>query len=338
MFYSKKTETLMASTFESLPFGQFSCSIGDILKEGTFWLDVCNPNLQELNTLAHVFKIHPLTTEDILQGESREKCEVFPNYCFIAIRSVEEDLASEALVAINVYLLIFRECVLTFHSKPISHISNVLRRIERLNTYGLTISPDWLNYALIDDIADGFFPFLQYIEMEVDSIDALVLILKEKEQTDMLLRIGQARRTVMTLLRLLITKADVIKAVIKRSVQRLEDTETGLYLGDIQDHIITMVQNLNHCEKTLARSHSNYLAQISIEITQASNRTSDVGMKMTALASILVPLNIVTGLWGMNVKVPGEGSDSLVWFYGIVCFMCILGYTCFVVGRRYKLV
>ena len=67
-----------------------------------------------------------------------------------------------------------------------------------------------------------------------------------------------------------------------------------------------MMQNLNHYEKSLARSHSNYLAQISIDITQASNRTSDTVMRMTLLASILVPLNVITGLFGMNVRVPGK--------------------------------
>ncbi|KAJ3067632.1 CorA metal ion transporter, partial [Rhizoclosmatium hyalinum] len=121
------------------------------------------------------------------------------------------------------------------------HLDNVLKRIDRLTQYGLSVSPDWLNYALIDDVADCFLPLLEYIEHEVDSIDALVLILKEKEQSDMLLRIGQARRTVTNLLRLLNTKADVIKAIIKRSAQRVApDSETGLYLQDIQDHVVTM--------------------------------------------------------------------------------------------------
>lgn len=65
-----------------------------------------------------------------------------------------------------------------------------------------------------------------------------------------------------------------------------------------------MVQNLAHYEKTLSRSHSNYLAQILIELTQASNQTNDSVMKMTALASILVPLNVITGLYANILLVP----------------------------------
>ena len=98
-----------------------------------------------------------------------------------------------------------------------------------------------------------------------------------------------------------------------------------------------MVQNLQNYEKTLARAHSNYLAQISIEITQASNRSSDIVLKMTAVASILVPLNVVTGLWGMNVKVPGQEENSLRWFFGIL--VCMLFFCTLVlwIGRRIKL-
>ena len=80
----------------------------------------------------------------------------------------------------------------------------------------------------------------------------------------------------------------------------------GLYLSDIQDHLITMTQNLNHYEKILSRSHSNYLAQISIEMTDANNQINDVLSKLTALGTVLIPMNLVTGLWGMNVHVPGE--------------------------------
>ena len=81
------------------------------------------------------------------------------------------------------------------------------------------------------------------------------------------------------------------------------------------DHIITMVQALNHYEKISSRSHSNYLAQISIEMTQTNNEMNDVLSKLTALGSILVPMNLVTGLWGMNVLVPGQYQASMQWLH-----------------------
>jgi magnesium transporter len=62
-----------------------------------------------------------------------------------------------------------------------------------------------------------------------------------------------------------------------------------------------MTQNLNHYEKILSRSHSNYLAQISIEMTDANNQINDVLSKLTALGTVLIPMNLVTGEWSLPV-------------------------------------
>lgn len=156
----------------------------------------------------------------------------------------------------------------------------------------------------------------------------------------MLRRIGYCRKRMMSLLRLLVGKVDVVKTLVKRGETKPEgDTrpalsnEVSLYLGDVQgmyihlvssnhsfislliiffliDHILTMLQALNHYEKISSRSHSNYLAQISIEMTQTNNEMNDVLSKLTALGSVLVPMNLVTGLWGMNVLVPGQHQVS----------------------------
>ncbi|KAH9276473.1 hypothetical protein BSLG_007950 [Batrachochytrium salamandrivorans] len=343
MFFSETTGVVRAPTFDEIDLKKFDRPVKDILEEGPFWLDVCQPTSAEMASISRAFGIHPLTSEDIQTPDTREKCEVFNKYYFIVIRSFEQDHASAKFMApIPVYIVVFRECVISFHFRSNPHSNNVLNRIDHLHAYGLQVTTDWINYALIDDITDSFIPLIKFIELEVDNVDELVLILKESEQSDMLRRIGHARKQVTQLLRLLSTKADVVKTVINRCMERLaSDSETRLYLEDIHDHVITMMQNLLHSEKTLARSHSNYLAQISIEITQASNRTSDVVMRMTALASILVPLNVVTGLWGMNVQVPGQEIDGVVdlrWFFAILTGMMILAAFIFYVIRKAKLV
>ena len=104
---------------------------------------------------------------------------------------------------------------LQFHFRPTPHPQNVRRRIKQLKDY-ISVTSDWISYALIDDITDAFGPLIQSIEYEVDSIDELVLILKEAEQTDMLRRIGRCRKKVMGLLRLMGNKADVVKGLAKR--------------------------------------------------------------------------------------------------------------------------
>lgn len=296
-------------------------------EQATWWLDVMSPTDEEMKMLSQVFGIHPLTTEDIQMEEAREKIELFRNYYFVCFRGFDQDPYSPThLDPINMYVIVFREGTLSFHFRPTPHPQNVRRRIKQLKDY-INVTSDWISYALIDDITDAFGPLIQGIEYEVDSIDELVLILKDAEQGDMLRRIGTCRKKVMGLLRLMGNKADVVKGLAKRCNENWRVAPTsdiGLYLSDIQDHLITMTQNLNHYEKILSRSHSNYLAQISIEMTDANNQINDVLSKLTALGTILIPMNLVTGLWGMNVHVPGQDVPGYAWFAGILACLAAI--------------
>jgi hypothetical protein len=113
-----------------------------------------------------------------------------------------------------------------FHFRPTPHPQNVRRRIKQLKDY-ISVTSDWISYALIDDITDAFGPLIQSIEYEVDSIDELVLILKDTEQSDMLRRIGRCRKKVMGLLRLMGNKADVVKGLAKRCNEHWKVAPTG---------------------------------------------------------------------------------------------------------------
>ena len=244
----------------------------------TFWLDVLSPTEAEMKVIQRAFGIHPLTAEDILMQEAREKVELFRSYYFVNYRTFEQDVNSvDYLEPVDMYVVVFREGVITFHFSMTPHPANVRRRIRQLKDY-LVLTADWISYALIDDITDVFAPLIQSIEEEVDEIDDAILKLhmnadttsnnpkkdpndeKRSEaaetsaaesQGDMLRRVGQGRKKVMGLYRLLGNKADVIKGFAKRCNEQWEvapRSEIGLYLGDIQDHILTMTSNLSHCE------------------------------------------------------------------------------------------
>ncbi|KAI8580044.1 hypothetical protein K450DRAFT_239103 [Umbelopsis ramanniana AG] len=343
-FYSPHlSATIHARTISEIPSN--GETLVSMMKKGQYWIDILNPTDMEMKALSKIFHIHPLTTEDITMEESREKCEVFKNYIFVCFRSFDADQYSvNYLQPIGLYIIMTREAILTFHYRPMMHPHNVRKRIKQLKDY-INVTPDWIMYALLDDITDTFAPLIRAIEFEVDSIDELVLILKESEQSDMLRRIGYCRKRMMGLLRLLVSKADVVKTILKRSESRNTDglgpalcPEVVLYLGDVQDHIITMLQSLNHYEKISSRSHSNYLAQISIEMTQTNNEINDILSKLTALGSILVPMNLVTGLWGMNVQVPGQNEEGLTWFFSIMGGILTFCIASTIVMRAYNII
>lgn len=159
-----------------------------------------------------------------------------------------------------------------------------------------------------------------------------MFIARPDDMAQFLKKIGIARKNVMALMRLLGGKADVLKGFTKRCNENYKVTprmDIGLYLGDIQDHVVTMMTNLGHFEKMLSRAHSNYLAQISIDGIIQGTATNRVLSKITLLASIIVPLNVVTGLFGMNVHVPWQGMETLAPFFTIIGSLlsfCILSY------------
>ncbi|CAD1809498.1 CorA-like Mg2+ transporter family protein [Candida parapsilosis] len=368
-FHSESEETVHAPDIPSLvPNGE---SIQELFHNGeeTWWLDCTCPTDAEMKMLAKAFGIHPLTAEDIRMQETREKVELFKSYYFVCFHTFEADKESEDyLEPINVYIVVFRDGILTFHFSPLTHPASVRRRVRQLRDY-VDVTADWLCYAMIDDITDSFAPAIQAIEYEADVIEDAVFTSRESDFSRMLQRIGESRRKVMTLMRLLSGKADVIKMFAKRcqddanfeykgargrfnendvsystlssgsrvytnmqagDIQKQHNfgnarprAEIALYLGDIQDHIITMFQNLTAYEKIFSRSHSNYLAQLQCESLGENNKVTQMFSKVTIIGTMLVPLNLVTGLFGMNVKVPGQDSH-IAWFYGILGVLLLL--------------
>lgn len=137
-------------------------------------------------------------------------------------------------------------------------------------------------------------------------------------------------------------KADVLRGFSKRCNENYNVTprmDIGLYLSDIQDHVVTMMSNLAHFEKILSRSHSNYLAQLSIDNITQGNNANKVLSKITLLASLLVPLNLVCGMFGMNVPVPwgnGVKPSMLGPFFGILGSLILFVVVALIAARRMR--
>lgn len=92
--------------------------------------------------------------------------------------------------------------------------------------------------------------------------------------------------------------------------------------------------------RILARAHGNYLAQINLRMNERQEQTADVLGKLTVLGTIVLPMNIITGLWGMNVWVPGQRYEGdLSWFFAITGSLLLFGLACYWAAKRvYKIV
>lgn len=292
-----------------------------------------------------MFQIHPLTIEDILSEDGREKTERFEKYIFICIRTSDADhLKSQMTDPIEqnkLFIILSPNHLITIHNKPIRQLRNVLKRVNPVKNI-FKVTSDWFMYAIFDDIVHEFIPNIRRMEFEVDAIDDMVLYLKRTNQTEMLRRIGLARNHVNQLIRLLKPKIEIINILTKRHSHQLQE-HTLLYLRDTQDYLISMIQTLEQNSETLNRSHNNYLAQISIELAEMSNRMNLQVKILTQITSLALPFAIFGGLWGMNVVVPFEivnGTmatwDQLIPFWFLVLVSILLSMGFWFMGRRMK--
>ena len=190
-----------------------------------------------------------------------------------------------------------------------------------------------------DNIVDSFAPVITRLERDTDQIDDEVYLARTDDMAVFLRKIGSARKNANALMRLLGGKADVLRGFTKRCNENYMVTprmDIGLYLGDIQDHVVTMMTNLGHFDKMMSRAHSNYLAQISIDGIIQGTHTNRVLSKITLIASIIVPLNVITGVFGMNVEVPWRSVDNLNPFWGIIGFLVAFVIIVLAIARRVR--
>ncbi|KIJ21792.1 hypothetical protein PAXINDRAFT_95290 [Paxillus involutus ATCC 200175] len=418
-----------------------------------WWLDVANPTWDDMRSIGKLLHLHPLTLEDILQQDTREKLELFPKlgYHFIVFRAIESTAArerfqershtegdvyqvDEGLVGeANVYLVVFREGICTFHFTDVSEHTDRVRNRVKLLQDSFHMSSDWIAHGLLDSIVDSFFPTLKEIEKEVAAIEALVFSngnmvddlsttstvtvdgthnpveedklpsldsLDEKRDdtgeslrtqfstarpsllpffsrlkrkfasfmkkvasfprihfqssqtmtTTTLRRMARTRRLVTSLSRLLASKSEVISQIRKRFLTSFgrfghniytDDLDIAIYMGDVQDHILTLQQALNHYEHLLSESHPAYLSQLRLSVSRGKKGT-DKAMFMLSLVSLgaLVPGPII-GLFSMNVHSPRNTIDPptpsgpYYYWFGIVLVLVLLLQCAFLSLVRY---
>lgn len=118
--------------------------------DGVWWLNVNSATKEEISGICKAFGVHPLTIEDIITQEAREKIELFPSYYFASFRSfhVVEEPEGKEYEPLNIFVVVFREGTLSFSFEPNSHASHVRKRITALKDY-VALSSDWICYALM---------------------------------------------------------------------------------------------------------------------------------------------------------------------------------------------
>jgi len=178
----------------------------------------------------------------------------------------------------------------------------------------------------MDGIADIYMGMVDQVVREADSLEDLVMLLTGVDQTELLERIGYANRLAGFIKSGLYSKMEILS-----SLQQNEKIpkHIQLYLQNVSDHVVRSDQKLKLARATIGSLNEAYLAKVSIELSEAANRMNVVMRRLSALSAVFLPLTLVSGIFGMNVRVPGmigmPGTpDGFQWFVGIMIFMVLV--------------
>lgn len=150
------------------------------------------------------------------------------------------------------------------------------------------------------------------------------------------------RKKIAHITRYLHGKVDVLNGFVKRcqapdELPVFPDGDLLLYLSDVQDHLVTTLSSLTHIDEIIGRFQANCLAQLSATNLRISLTINSAMSKVTVLATIFVPCHLVTGMFGMNVRVPGQDTPGLSWFFGIVAVFVAFMVVCMGMAAKFKL-
>ncbi|EFC47045.1 predicted protein [Naegleria gruberi] len=301
----------------------------------SFWIDCQQSSADDIHTLQKYFGIHSLTSEDMINNDSGEKWEVFDNYMFMIFTGqIADKVASNDYLPCHLNVLIFENCIITIRAESTPRRNDSADVVRKRKSTTIP-SPSWVFYAYLDAIIDVYIPKVDSLTRECDTLDEFTVSLNTTEKEDLLWRIALNKRRTIVLRKLLLPKQKMITYLVSSRVPLpFIDKEIQLYLRDVLDHLTYCCDRLDIARDSLHQSHTNYLTRVQIEIAQNAQKTDAFMNRLTVFASIFGPLSVLSGIWGMNVKVPGQDIDSLYWFFGICAFMVILSLTLVMLLRK----
>jgi len=263
-----------------------------------------------LGRFGDCFGIHPLVLEDIVNTGQRPKAEEYDSYLYLVLKMFSPH-NSDGFKGEQVSFVLGANWLLTFQEGLDGDLFAPVR--ERLkNEQGRLRNngPDYLAYALIDVIVDNYFVLLEQI---ADGIEELETELMDNPSQETLQRIHRRKRQLLYLHKAIWPLREVISAMIRRESTLVKD-ETLVYLRDLYDHTVQVIEMVETLREMLGGMLDIYLSSV-------SNRMNGIMKVLTVIATIFMPLTFIVGVYGMNFKNMPE--LELRWGYPMIWLVMI---------------
>lgn len=277
------------------------------------WVNVFGIHDVELiGALGDRFQIHPLTLEDIVNTSQRPKTEEFDEYFFVVLKMLNYIPADRDIEIETMSLILGRNFVLSFQERQGDDFEPARERIRTGKGRIRRMAADYLAYALMDAVVDGYFVALEQIGDHIETIEDEIVTAPAPGH---MREIHRLKREILFIRKSVWPLREEVSSLLKTDSSLIRN-ETRVYLRDVYDHTIRVIDMVETCRDILSSMHDTYL-------TSVSNRMNEVMKVLTIIATIFIPLTFIVGVYGMNF----QHMPELAWrwgYFGVWGFMIAL--------------
>lgn len=284
------------------------------------WIDVQGlADVGAIQALCDSLGVHPLIVEDVLDTSERTKLDVFADHFFLVVDTFYYPEGDSELRSDQVSMIVFANLVVTFQEGCVDAFGPVREKLRadrgRLRARGA----DYLAYALLDALVDRYFVALEELG---ERIEALEDELAHKPDPDSLRAIHRLRGDTTLIRKSVWPLRELVNSLVRGESPLIHDATT-VYLRDVYDHTVEIVDTTETFREILSTMLDIYLSSV-------SNRLNEVMKFLTIIATVFIPLTFIVGVYGMNFRYMPElewrWGYPLVWAIMVVCGLGMLHY------------
>jgi magnesium transporter len=279
--------------------------------DGLTWVHLDAPTLEEASQLAERYGWHPLDLEDVLSRRQRPKVDEYPDYLFAVLHFPVYDKAIQRLNAAELDVFVGNGWLVTLPNVELLPVTRLFHRCqedEELRDQLFGKGSGYLLYHILDDLFDYCFPILDKIGHKLDSVEDDLF---EKRAEDVVRDLSNVKQEIISYRKIIKPERSTLR-LLERQIERFLPEDLELYFDDIVDaseRIWDLLDNFKEVVEALEDTNESVI----------SHRQNDVLRVLTVVTVILLPLTLITGIFGMNVDFPGFATAEAFW--GIVGFM-----------------
>jgi magnesium transporter len=298
-FQEKEAETIE----ECFPFKD-TPTVTWINVDGVHQLDI-------IEKIGSHFELHPLILEDIMNTEQRPKMEDFERYIYIVLKMLDYDEKENETKIEQVSLILGENFVISFQETEGDIFDHIRERIRNGKGRIRKMGADYLGYALLDAIVDKYFIILERLGGQIEDIEEELV---SNPKPEILHEIHRLKREMIFLRKSIWPLREVIN-ILERGESSLIQKSTLIYLRDVYDHTIQVIDQVETFRDMVSGMHDTYLSVV-------SNRMNEVMKVLTIIATIFIPLTFIAGIYGMNFKFMPELEWR--WAYFVVWSVIVI--------------